>query len=105
MAPSQVELQAAKKALDEAKAVLRERNKELQKFEQEKKKHEKAKVDWALEIKELEHSISKFHKESRDAAQKVSGRDTHDSLHLRTSTLTISTQRCPDYVLGEWNFN
>ncbi len=67
----QTELQVAKKALDEQKAVLREKNKELQKCEQERKKREKEKVECSLRIKELEHNISKLNKDSRDAAHRV----------------------------------
>ena len=68
----QTALQAAKQELDHLKLALRERNKELQKFEQERRSHEKEKVDASLKIKELEHKIAKFHKDSKDAAQKVS---------------------------------
>ena len=57
--------------MDKLKSALRERNKELQKFEQERRNHEKEKVDASLKIKELEHKIAKFHKDSRDAAQRV----------------------------------
>ena len=67
----QAALSSAKQELDELKSVLRERNKELQKFEQERRSHEKEKVDASLKIKELEHKIAKFHKDSRDAAQRV----------------------------------
>ena len=68
---SQAALKAAKQELDQLKSALRERNKELQKFEQERRSHEKKKVDASLKIKELEHKIAKFHKDSKDAAQKV----------------------------------
>ena len=67
----QAALKAAKQELDQLKSALRERNKELQKFEQERRSHEKEKVDASLKIKELEHKIAKFHKDSKDAAQKV----------------------------------
>lgn len=67
----QAALKAAKHELDQLKSALRERNKELQKFEQERRSHEKEKVDASLKIKELEHKIAKFHKDSKDAAQKV----------------------------------
>ena len=66
-----MELQAAKQALEKHKAILREKNKELQKCEQEKKRKEKEKVECSLKIKEVEHNITRFHKDSRDAAQKV----------------------------------
>ena len=68
---SQAALNAAKHELDQLKSALRERNKELQKFEQERRSHEKEKADASLKIKELEHKIAKFHKDSKDAAQKV----------------------------------
>lgn len=67
----QAALKAAKQELDQLKSALRERNKELQKFEQERRSHEKEKVDASLKIKELEHKIAKFHKDSKDAAHKV----------------------------------
>ena len=67
----QEELQVAKKALDEQKAVLREKNRELQKQELERKKKEKEKVECTLKIKELEHNVSKLNKDSRDAAHRV----------------------------------
>ena len=69
--PLQAALKAAKQELDQLKSALRERNKELQKFEQERRSHEKEKVNASLKIKELEHKIAKFHKDSKDAAQKV----------------------------------
>ncbi len=68
---SQSSLEAGKKELDEQKVALRERNKELSRCEQERKEREKEKVSCALKIKELEHKITKFHKDSRDAAQRV----------------------------------
>lgn len=67
----QAELQAAKQALDKQKAIVREKNKELQKCEQERKRKEKEKVECSLQIKEVDHNITRFHKDSRDAAQKV----------------------------------
>ena len=45
---------------------------ELQKCEQEKRAHDKEKIECSLKVKELEHKIAKFHKDSRDAAQRVS---------------------------------
>lgn len=68
----QASLDSVKQELEEQKAALRERNKELQKYEQQKRAHEKEKVDCSLKMKELEHKIAKFHKDSRDAAQRVS---------------------------------
>ena len=65
-------LEEATKVLEEEKAVLRERNKELQKYEHERKKREKEKTECGLKLKELEHSIAKFHKDSQDAARRVS---------------------------------
>lgn len=67
-----MELQAAKQGLDEEKTVLRERSKELQKYEHERKRREKEKTECALKVKECEHNIAKFHKDSQDAAKRVS---------------------------------
>jgi len=64
-------LQETKRSLDEYKAVLRERTKELQKCEQQRKQLEKQKTTWSLEIKELLHNMSKVQKDSRDAVHKV----------------------------------
>ena len=58
--------------LDALKAALREQNKELQKREAERKALEKEKVEGALRVKEVEHKIAKFHKDSREATQRVS---------------------------------
>lgn len=65
-------LQSAKHELDKQRSALRERNKEIQKYEQERHKREKEKVECGLKMKELEHKISKFNKDSRDAGQRVS---------------------------------
>ena len=70
--PIQSVLQSAKKELDEQKSALRERNKEIQKYEQERRKQEKEKVECGLKMKELEHKIGKFNKDSREAGQRVS---------------------------------
>lgn len=64
-------LKAAKVELDALKAALREQNKELQKREAERKALEKEKVEGALRVKEVEHKIAKFHKDSREATQRV----------------------------------
>lgn len=64
-------MDTGKQELEEQKTALRERNKELQKYEQQRRSHEKEKVDSSLKVKELEHKIAKFHKDSRDAAHRV----------------------------------
>lgn len=67
----QYELQEARKVLDEFKGILREKNKELQKYEQDKKRLEKQNMTCLIEIKDLEHKIANIQKDSRDAIHKV----------------------------------
>ena len=43
----------------------------MQKHEAERRKHEKEKAECHLKTKELEHKIAKFHKDGREAAQRV----------------------------------
>ncbi len=83
----QTELQDAKKSLDEQKSVLRERNKELQKFEQKRKSLEREKSGCLIKIKEIEHSISKLHKDSRDATQRVRSESVTLDLHENKADL------------------
>ena len=46
---------------------------ELQKLEAQWRDQDKGKASHALQIKELEHKIAKFQKDSREAAQRVGG--------------------------------
>ncbi len=87
-------VRAAKEELEKEKAALRERNKvtlppslpypfsetnhtyilslqELQKFEANRRAREKERAECSLRLKEQEHRITKFTKDSRDAAHKV----------------------------------
>lgn len=51
---------------------MKERNKELQRYEAERREHEKEKAEHLLATKELEHKVAKFHKDSREASAMVS---------------------------------
>ena len=73
-------LQQARDELDEQKAIMRERSKELQQFEARRREREREKAEWVLATKEVEHRVSKFHKDSRDAAAKVGAESV--TLHL-----------------------
>ena len=64
-------MQGARIRLEEQKKVVKERHKELQRYEAERHDHEKEKAEHLLAMKEVEHRVTKFHKDSREAAAKV----------------------------------
>jgi structural maintenance of chromosome 2 len=64
-------LKKSKDELDKKKSVLREQNRELHEAEAEKVKIEKEKASVGLNLKGLEHKVSKSQKDSREAAQRV----------------------------------
>ena len=68
----QRELREAGQALDEFKAAMREKNRELQKCEQDKKGFEKQNMMCLIKIKDLEHNLAKIQKDHQDAVHKVS---------------------------------
>ena len=64
-------MQKAQTALTEQKALLKERNKDINEKLAEQKKLQKEMNDAQLEVKEMEHKITKCNKECHDAAQQV----------------------------------
>ena len=66
-------MQDARGKLNEHKAVARERSKEMQRHEARRRELEKEKAESLLGMKEVEHRVAKFHKDSREAAAKVGG--------------------------------
>lgn len=65
------DVQKAQVALTEQKALLKERNKDINEKLAEQKRLQKEMNDAQLELKEMEHKITKCNKECHDAAQQV----------------------------------
>ena len=64
-------VQLARNQLEEQKAIMLERNRELHRWEAERREHEKEKCDHLLVMKEVEHQMNKFNKDNREAASRV----------------------------------
>ena len=71
---------------------MRERNKELQQYEARRREQEREKAEWLLATKEVEHRVAKFHKDSRDAAARVSAESA--ALNLLPGMNNRSTPTC-----------
>lgn len=98
-AVSQSTLLETKKSLDEYKAILRERTRELQKYEQQRKQLEKQKTNCSIEIKEVTHNIDRVQKDGRDAVHKVCIKNiTYQNL-FRVNIKLLGVCYC--YLLGE----
>ena len=67
----QASLQEARARLEDVRGAARERNKELQRYDAERRGREKEKAGHVLAAKEVEHRVTKFQKHSREAAAKV----------------------------------
>ena len=88
----QAVLQGARGRLDDQKSAARERNKELQRCDSERREREKEKAGQMLAVKEVEHRLAKFQKNSRDAAAKVCLSTAF--IHITHSLDTLDTRIC-----------
>ncbi|CAI8055740.1 Structural maintenance of chromosomes protein 2 [Geodia barretti] len=74
---TQASLQEARGRLEDEREAARERNKELQRYDAERREREKEKAGHVLAAKEVEHRVTKFQKHTREAAAKVESLLTH----------------------------
>ena len=68
---SQDAVKEAKKELDGQKAILKECNADIQSRIGEQRDLMKEDQDTQLQIKEMEHTMAKYQRDSKDAANKV----------------------------------
>ena len=80
----QASLQEARGRLEDEREAARERNKELQRYDAERRGREKEKAGHVLAAKEVEHRVTKFQKHTREAAAKV---HTHTHTHTHCQAI------------------